>query len=111
MKRILRPAKTVPEKAEYVCDFSGKKLGDSFAASVEIWCGYPSNRDGIVYHLHLSDDALNDLMAYLRLRLQPRKIRDTGSHYLEGLGRRVRSGPEDSMRERPLQTIVRKQLG
>ncbi len=111
MKRTLQPAKTVTEKAEYYCDFSGKKLGDWFAAHVEIWCGYPSNRDGVVYHLHLSDDALDELMAYLRLRLLPRNVRDAGSYYLEGLGGpRVRRGPEDPMRKRQLQAIVRKQL-
>ena len=111
MKRILRKAKTAAEKADYYCDFSGKKLGDSFAAQVEIWCGYPSNRDGIAYHLHLSDEALDELMAYLRTRLLPRRIRETGSYYLEGLaGQRVRGGPEDAMSKGQLLAIVRKQL-
>jgi hypothetical protein len=112
MKRILRPGKTVAEKAEYVCDFTGKKLGDSTPVHIEIWCGYPSNRDGVTYRLHLSDDALDEMMVYLRLRLLPRKVRDTGSYYFEGCHRqRVRSGPEDLMSKRQLQAAVRRQIG
>ena len=111
MKRILRPGKTILEKATYRCDFSGKKLGDSFAAHIEIWCGYSSSRDGVAYRLHLSDAALDELMAYLRLRMYPRKVRDTGSYYLEGPGRqRVHGGREDSVGKRRLLAMTRAQF-
>lgn len=111
MKRILRPGKTIIEKAEYRCDFSGKKLGDSCAAHVEIWCGYSSSRDGVTYRLHLSDAALDELMAYIRLRMYPRKVRDSGSYYLEGLGLQpVHCGREDSVGKRRLPALVRAQF-
>jgi hypothetical protein len=52
------------------------------------------------------------MMVYLRLRLLPRKVRDTGSYYFEGCHRqRVRSGPEDLMSKRQLQAAVRRQIG
>ena len=111
MKRILRPKKEVREKAEYLCDFTGKRLGDLAAAHVEIWCGYPSSRDGVTYHLHLSDNALDELMTYLRLRMLPHRLRDTGSHYLDGhRQKRVRGGPEDGMSKRQLLVAVKKQI-
>ena len=112
MKRILRPEKKVAEKVEYTCDFTGKRLGGSAPVHIEIWCGYPSNRDGVAYHLHLSDDALDELMTYLSLKLLPRRVRDAGRHYLEGLRQsRVCSGPEETKSKRQLQAAIKKQIG
>ena len=112
MKRILRQGEIISERAAYRCDFSGNKLGASFAAQVEIWCGYSSKRDGVTYRLHLSDTALDELMIYLRLRIYPHKIRDTGNYYLERRGRqRVFGAHEDSIGKRRLLALTRAQLG
>jgi hypothetical protein len=111
MKRILRPERPVTEKAEYTCDFTGEKLGQSAPAHVEIWCGYPSDRDGTVYRLHLSDRAVDELMVYLRLRMLPRKLRNAGSGYLEGGDPKcVREGPEDKMDKHQMRTAIKLQI-
>lgn len=74
MKRILRTEKRITEKAEYTCDFTGKKLSESVPVHVEIWCGYHSDRDGITYRLHLCESAADELMVYLRLKNASAKI-------------------------------------
>jgi hypothetical protein len=109
MKKIIRAEKRVPETAEYFCDFTGKKLGDIAAAHVEVQCGYSSDRDGTFYNLHLSDDALNELMAYLRLRMYPRKVADSASNYMIG-GSCEYIGSEDNLSKEPLRAIVQKQI-
>jgi len=111
MKRVLRREQIVREKAEYVCDFTGKKLGDSAPVHIEIWCGYPSNRDGLAYRLHLCDEALNELMAYLRYKMYPRKMRDSASCYFDGMSaNEIPRRSEDLITRRKLKSAVLKQL-
>ncbi len=99
------------EETEYTCDFTGKNLGHSAPVHIEIWCGYPSDRDGVTYRLHLCDEALNELMTYLRFRIRPKKMGESASHYLEGMmGQKVHGGLEDSMSERALRRAVQKQI-
>ncbi|EIP98901.1 hypothetical protein OpiT1DRAFT_03379 [Opitutaceae bacterium TAV1] len=109
MKYILRPEKHVPEKAAFSCDFSNFALGDSAPNHVEIWCGYGSDRDGVRYHFHLCNEALEDLMAYLRLRMFPRKTSAAGFLYIEERPNDAVSGPEDAMKIDQLREKVRAQ--
>ncbi len=74
MKRILTPKVEQPEVAIYTCDFIGKEMPHGPAVTVEVRCGYGSKRDMISYRLDLCDDALDDLMAFVRSRMYPRKV-------------------------------------
>ena len=116
MKRILRRAKSVPERAEFYCDFTRRKLGPAAPIYLDIWFGYGSDRDGATYRMHLSNGAAAELMAYLRLRLYPRKMRTCGHDDFFGesdigpAGTTQCVGPEDQLNRRQLKAEVARQV-
>ena len=70
MKKVLRPS--IDESAVYYSDFNGKSF-EFFAPEVEITFefGYGSDRDGLGYTLHLTDQEYKELEAFLSKKLLP----------------------------------------
>jgi purine-nucleoside phosphorylase len=68
MKKVLKPAE--PEEVVYYSDFSGKLLDHNMVpVTVKIECGYGSEYDGSSVELHLTDKGLNNLLIYIKDRL------------------------------------------
>lgn len=67
MHKIITPA--VPEIAEYICDFTGKKLKNWPAATLIMDFGYGSEKDGASFQLDLSDEAAQEILDLIKSKL------------------------------------------
>jgi len=75
MKRVTVPkVEAIPEIADYYCDFTGQKFRHGPHATLELKCGYPTERDMLVYRFDLSEEALAEVALFLRSRIYPRKL-------------------------------------
>ena len=73
MKKTIQAS--IPEKAQYVSDFSGEPF-EYYSPEVEIKFdfGYGSDRDGLPYSLHLTHKEYKELEAFLLSKLTPEAI-------------------------------------
>ena len=70
MKKLLEPAKT--EKAVYYSDFKGKAFQHGIPeVEINFGFGYGSDRDGLDYTLHLTNEEYKELEVFLSKKLLP----------------------------------------
>lgn len=85
MKKILKKAKK--EKAEYSCDFTGKKF-DKFDPEVQIKFSfnYGSRFDGEEIEFHLSDNESVKVLDFIKEHLSKQKRKELKSEDVSPLG-------------------------
>lgn len=85
MKKILKKARK--EKAEYSCDFTGKKF-DKFDPEVQIKFSfsYGSRFDGEEIEFHLSDTESVKVLDFIKERLSKQKHKELKSEKVSPLG-------------------------
>lgn len=98
MKKVIKPAIHIHqhEKATYFCDITGVEMKDWVSATLVVDCGYASDRDGLKYTLHLSQEGLDKVMKALKSTLPAgRKMQEFAVDHMDSFGTELPSYDED----------------